>query len=323
MRLSWNNSQGKHPFAYARRILKECGLREPPICENTVADYLRLGIREFPLDGDPLSSQDREILEHASAWLQRRPDGNSRIWVHRDTHIGRKRLSIFHECGHYILPWHREVDYFCDEHDVHPTIQKDIEREAFKCGAEFLMPGEAFVEDVLSLEIGMSAIKQLSGRYMASLEATAIRYASTHPGICAIAMVVAAGSQRPKVTTEIHGATRQLALPMAVSDSHNIVESDGGSPLRVKYFAGSQTLVRESRKYIRAGTCIYEGNLVFQAWLSGRPVSGEIPASVFGSSSKWSYKAECLPVGKSGMVLVLLWRPHVQCELLLGGGLRT
>jgi len=73
----------------------------------------------------------------------------------------------------------------------------------------------------------------------------------------------------------------------------------------VKYFVQSHRFP----KFIRPGTGIEEGNLIFESWVSWRRAQGEIPASVFGSSAKWAYNAECLPLGNTGKLLVLLWLP--------------
>ncbi len=89
------------------------------------------------------------------------------------------------------------------------------------------------------------------------------------------------------------------------------VVDDKRYPLKVKYFVKSHRFP----KYIAPGTGIEEGNPVFEAWASGRPLQDEIPASVFGSSAKWAYDAECIPLGRSGMILVLLWLPDYQLKL--------
>ena len=48
MKLNWDNFLGSSPSIYAEKVLKGCGLKEPPICEETVADYLGLEVKEIP-----------------------------------------------------------------------------------------------------------------------------------------------------------------------------------------------------------------------------------------------------------------------------------
>ncbi|MEJ5377077.1 MAG: ImmA/IrrE family metallo-endopeptidase [bacterium] len=310
MKFTFDNYLGKDPALYARKILRECGLKEPPICEKTVLDYLNLELKEFSLNSIPQSQGLLDIIKTACAWLQRKTNGKSRIWVHGDTLLERKRLSIFHECGHAVIPWHNEYDYLCSEKNLDPMVRNRIEREAFGCGSEFLMPREMFVEDALSLETSISAIEQLRSRYVASLEATAIRYAYTHPGPCGIVMIEPSENQKPKTIVQAHTPPGQLPFPFRMPPKPLPVEDDKRYPLKVKYFVKSHRFP----KYIAPGTGIEEGNPVFEAWASGRPLQDEIPASVVRSSAKWAYNAECVPL-RSGMILVLLWLPDCQLKL--------
>jgi hypothetical protein len=47
MKHSWDQCIGNHPALYAQRVLKECCLKAPPICEKTIADYLEREIKEI------------------------------------------------------------------------------------------------------------------------------------------------------------------------------------------------------------------------------------------------------------------------------------
>ncbi|MDP8235683.1 MAG: hypothetical protein P9M08_04815 [Candidatus Erginobacter occultus] len=58
--------------------------------------------------------------------------------------------------------------------------------------------------------------------------------------------------------------------------------------------------------------------MLFEAWHNQRRMLGEVPAAVFGSSDRWSYNAECLPLGESGKMIVLLWLPDRQMKLSFG-----
>jgi len=213
MKMLWKDHLGKDPVLYARKVLKECGFKHPPICEKTVADYLGLEIREFPLNDIPQDGGLRDILKTACAWLKREPGGKSYIGVYRDTRTERKRLGVVHECGHDIVPWHEELNYFCSESDLGPVTHKRIEREAFKCGAEFLMPREMFVGDAMSLDTNISAIEQLHNYYVASMEATAIHYAYTHSGLCGIVMVEKVENQKPEAIPKDDTSRGRLILP--------------------------------------------------------------------------------------------------------------
>lgn len=173
------------------------------------------------------------------------------------------------------------------------------------------MPREIFVNDVLSLEIGISAIGRLRYRYKVSMEATAIWYAFTHPGLCGLAMVEPAANQRRKANLQDDTPREQLVLPIELPPRRIIVEDTEQYPLKVKYFVKSHRFPN----YILPGTGIDEGNLVYDAWATNARLRGEIPVSVFGLPGKWAYNAECLPLGGGERIFVLLWLPDHQFKL--------
>lgn len=167
------------------------------------------------------------------------------------------------------------------------------------------MPTKMFVEDAMSLETNISAIEQLHTRYVASMEPTAIHYAYTHPGLCGIVMIEHSNNQKSAVMVKDQTSPGQLIFPFKIPPKQIILKDDRKYPLSVIYFVKSHRFP----KFIRPGTGIEEGNLIFEAWESWRPAQGEILASAFGSSAKWAYNAECLPLGNTGKLLVLLWLP--------------
>jgi hypothetical protein len=313
MNLAWENFLGNHPALYARKVLRECGFKAPPICEKAVTAHLGLDLREITKEdfdaygnSTPASQDVLYYLKTGGAWLQRKSDGNPRIWIYEPLRYEIKRLGIFHECSHAIIPWHAQFDYLCRDMDVDPTVRRLIERQAYRCGSEFLFPREMFVQDSLSLEIGVTAIEQLRHRYGASMEATAIWYAHSYPGLCAVLMVRSVcGLKSQRVATECAGS-ETVVLP------HELRSWSLPYPLRVKYSVKS----RRFPKYIFPGTGIAEGTLIYEAWATGKRLRGEIPGSVFGSSAKQVYHAECVPLGNKGWnVLVLLWLRDRQLTL--------
>jgi len=193
-------------------------------------------------------------------------------------------------------------------------VHKRMEREAFGCGSEFLMPKKLFIEDSLSLEIGIPSIERLRQRYVASMEATAIWYALTQPGLCGIVMVESSANRKQKQKDIIEPG--QMVFPYNTPSRPVNPFDTQRYPLSVQYFAKSHYFP----KYIRSGQGIEAGNLVFNAWHHNRQMRGEVPAAVFGSSARGSYNAECLPLGNTGKMLVLLWLPCHQLKFNYGNG---
>ncbi len=315
MKLTWDNFLGSSPSIYAEKVLKGCGLKEPPICEETVADYLGLEVKEIPRQHikEFFGELGHNILRTVCAMLIKR--GNKGyIYYNGETRRERKRLSIFHECGHEVLPWHECHDYCCSETDIDPNVHRRMEKEAFGCGSELLMPKRSFIGDSLSLEIGVDAIERLRQRYVASFEATAIRYALMHPGLCGIVMVESSANRKQKQRSIVQPG--QMVFPYNKQTNPVSPFDTQRYPLSVQYFAKSCYFP----KYIRPGQGIEVGNMVFDAWNQNRQMQGEIPAYVFGSSARWSYHAECLPLGSTGKMLVLLWLPCNQVKFNYGNG---
>ena len=320
-RTDWDCYCGNNPNNYARRVLKECRINAPPIDEYVVADYLGATIAPITQDQiDDFIFENRNVsglpdfirnLKESCAWLEKYPDGKSIIHVLHDSNEQRMRLSVFHEYGHEILPWHDQLNYLCDDsHVQNHGILIPFEREAFRCGTELMMPSDLFFEDAMSNETSIETIKRLAYRYNASLEATAIRYCSILKRYCAMMVVVPSGND-----SEV-----EIKASFQRGDSHLFQSCDypsspiiqaNQSPLMAKYFVSSS----KTMGYASKGTCIGEDNPIFNTWISGKQFKGQIKSSVWGSSKNIPYNAECLRLGKTGMVLVLLWLPEDQLWL--------
>ena len=86
------------------------------------------------------------------------------------------------------------------------------------------------------------------------------------------------------------------------------VKPKSTAPLRVQYCSHSCLFP----KFIKSGTEIEKNNIIYECWSQKQRKQGEIPASVFGSSDKFKYTAECYPA--NGKVFVLLSLPNRQSE---------
>lgn len=100
------------------------------------------------------------------------------------THVqneGFVRFTVAHELGHFFLPGHDE-HLFRDGETTHSShsgfVSSDLhELEADHFGAALLMPQALFRAAVRNAGIGFAAIEKLAGACLASITATAIRYA--------------------------------------------------------------------------------------------------------------------------------------------------
>jgi len=176
----------------------------------------------------------------------------------------RQRLSIFHECGHFDLPWHgHHAGYLCDCGLSERVPDKRLEKEAFEYASRLLFPHEAFCTDIRSQTASLSTISHLAVRYQASFEATSIHYVTIHPGQCALLYLL----RNPEKTR--------------------------GAPFIVRYSVKSNRFHR----FWRPGEPIRLHDLLAEAFLKKEIQYGQIPANVFGSQKKHKYWAEVWPFG--------------------------
>lgn len=285
---------GLKPVRYGRDVIRGLGIREPPIDEYEVADFLGYEI-EFVKREDTEGWQGMwRIMQTACAHLFKK---ENKILVRSDMHPQRTRLSIFHEFGHDQLPWHTGYNFACSEKAILPVSHQKIEKEAFLCGTQIMMPIEMLVEDILSLSIGISAISKIRHRYDVSMEAMALNYSLVHPGICAMALIESAEHLKIKSIEDN-------------SSLQNPIESKRNY-LRVKYLAKS----RRFPDSIRPGTKIYEDSPIFAAYVNNIPLETELPLTAFGLIEKQRYLSDSVMLGKTGKMVLLLWVPDEQIKL--------
>lgn len=307
---------GNKPAVYAKDLIKQVGVRHPPVDPRVLADFRGYKIREVSAEDYPQFPWLKGVLRTACAFLVR---PIRTILVHRDMHRLKKRNSSFHEIGHDILPHHDGLNYSCNEKSVDLAV-KLAEQEAFLAGGHLILPPHLFMEDAVSFQLGVSAIKQLAQRYDAPLETVAMFYARMSGRRCA--MIVAEppstnGSQDPQETPRRMG---QIEFPFHIP--RRVSPPSAPPPLVVKYFVKSALFPH----FIFPGTPINGQGLVLQSWKADSPITGEMPAWDLGVNSRHlKYFAECLPFGLPGQrkVLVLLWLADHQLMFVFSNGGRS
>jgi Zn-dependent peptidase ImmA (M78 family) len=93
---------------------------------------------------------------------------------------GRKRFTIAHEIGHYLLPSHRNLENVCTSNMVE-SWKKGLDKpelEANEFAVELLLPAK-YVRDPLKLnDPSLSTISQVASEFETSLTATTLRFVS-------------------------------------------------------------------------------------------------------------------------------------------------
>lgn len=89
---------------------------------------------------------------------------------------GRKRFTLAHELGHYIL--HRNMNYIkCTIEDFYDwTGRKQIETEANYFASELLMPTDIFFEQTKNKSFSVGFLKEIAQYFDTSFTSTAIKF---------------------------------------------------------------------------------------------------------------------------------------------------
>ena len=107
------------------------------------------------------------------------------IMIKAGTSPRRRRFTIAHELGHFLLPWHRQQKFSCKSADIKDSgnsrnlapDQVTIETEANAFASELLMPSSAFKSFIDNLETPtLFDLADLSDTFDVSFEATVHRY---------------------------------------------------------------------------------------------------------------------------------------------------
>ncbi len=111
----------------------------------------------------------------------------ARIRVRPNTHPGRRRFSIAHELGHFVL---RHRTRICTEKDLRDwSDDAGAERDANVFAASLLMPESMIQAHVDTDEAKLDHVVALAKRFNVSLTAAAIRFVETTALSCALVSV--------------------------------------------------------------------------------------------------------------------------------------
>lgn len=150
----------KYPEQYAQDIISSFKLT-PPIDLNRICEELDIQV-------------NYETLVVMEALLIVAP-GKRNIIIDnsRSMYSKRIRFTIAHEIGHYIMPWHENLQQ-CDK-VVDFKSEDTIECEANDFASELLVPQKNLIKDINGKKVSLSLIKDLAEKYDVSLVVMARR----------------------------------------------------------------------------------------------------------------------------------------------------
>lgn len=304
----WENYRWSEPFLYGRDLLKRTQIEGHYVNEYDVMDFLGYEVEKVhPSKYIDYDDRIGEIFDDTCAVLIRE---ESKILLSTSISPKRQRSTLFHEAGHDVLPGHHENTFSIRGKDIDPLTHKIMEREAFIAGSEVQYPIRHFVDDMMAVPMNFASINRLAERYDGSFEATCIRYALTSFNRAAIVVVKEndTGKQN-KWQRKNHRVDDDFLFDIS---RFTKAKPPSTAPLRVQYCSHAHAFP----KFIKSGTEIEMGNIIYDCWKDHQSRQGEIPASVFGSSAQFKYFAEC--IWYYDKVFVLLWLTNRQRDFFKG-----
>lgn len=139
----------------ACKVLRDHKITEAPIDPKRVAELIGLSVVEVPHENDDLCG------------LLLKGDKKAIIGVNALHHNNRKRFTIAHEIGHFLL--HKNENTFLDHHENFDMVKfrknsspkTQEEREANCFAAALLMPAKLLKKNFVSLQEVMSDTQEI------------------------------------------------------------------------------------------------------------------------------------------------------------------
>jgi hypothetical protein len=166
------------PEEFARALLKRFDI-SPPVNLFKLTSKIGIEIRDvesYGFDGALVCAEGKPIGVIAI---------NENI---RES--GRKRFTVAHEIGHYILPGHGQVDCICNSNDVESWSKElpDEEIAANRFASELLMPADRIARIVSNKSATIKVSQQITREYGVSLTAAAVKCVDLTSENCALAV---------------------------------------------------------------------------------------------------------------------------------------
>ena len=178
-------TDAKKPMAEANRISSMLNTvlgadRFPVKVDELALEYSRQCFADSPIDtvrGEDLDGFDGLLKANKarSKWLV--------LYNSATPSEGRKRFTIAHEFGHYILHRHQQDLFECGDDDIETgdNNERDIEAEADLFASTLLMPLDDFRRQVDGQPISFDLLGHCADRYGVSLTAAALRWTEIAP----------------------------------------------------------------------------------------------------------------------------------------------
>ena len=143
-------------------------------------DLVRKMLPDTPLGRGSVIKEPADLTWNASEGALIRNRDNHTEWglfVNPKAREERRRFTIAHELGHFVLHRSAQASFLCDKEGVYSGIDtlKKIEREANDFASNLLIPGKILHHRIDGKHIDFHLLSQLAKDFKVSLEAMCIR----------------------------------------------------------------------------------------------------------------------------------------------------
>ncbi|MBI2851957.1 MAG: ImmA/IrrE family metallo-endopeptidase [Chloroflexi bacterium] len=166
-------------FMAAEDLLDRAGLLDTnlPIPLDSVIEYLAKDGLELHYYDPKLAPESVKNAAYGVDEVLHWKDGTAALFINQSRPRTRQRFSLCHGIGHFLLPYHRELNYLARGcNTMRPLTTKPYERQADRFAAALNMPPTRFRQDMKTATPGMTGILELASSYSASIESAAIHY---------------------------------------------------------------------------------------------------------------------------------------------------
>ena len=158
------------------------------------------------------------------------------ILLSDDLPAAKEPFAKGHELGHSSLPWHRDILFVCDEHDLSAGARAQLEFEANAFAPALMLPAPLLEKVYAEYPTSMETVLFLRNASGASIEVCAIRYATNHPRNCVLLVMREEDANGEPVLV-----LKRKAL------SNSAVKTTLGNLAREQTFPRSHTFFQNSR----------------------------------------------------------------------------
>lgn len=171
-------TEPKKPMAEANRI---SGMLNAVLGKDRFpvkVDELALEYSQQCFSDAPITLVQGEDLENFDGLLKVNKARNKWLIIYNSavSSEGRKRFTIAHEFGHYILHRNQQSEFSCGTDDIETGDSRDIELEADLFASTLLMPLDDFRRQVDGQKVSFDLFGHCADRYGVSLTAAALRW---------------------------------------------------------------------------------------------------------------------------------------------------